>query len=433
MKPTSSIIGSLNSAPLAVRVRPKRLDEIFGQEHLLDIGKPIRRLLEHRDVCSMILWGPPGSGKTTLARILVENAHANMIEMSAVLAGVRDVRKAIDDAKHKPDVRTVVFVDEVHRFNKAQQDAFLPHVEDGTITFIGATTENPSFEVISPLLSRTRVFVLKRLSDAALAKVISRALEDEYDGITLSDDCLNTVCQFADGDARRALNLLELAEQFATDKQIELEHIQQASGSMYRQFDKGGDEFYDQISVLHKTLRGSDPDAAIYWFARMIDGGCDPLYIARRVLRFATEDIGTADPRALTIARDAWDTYARLGSPEGELALACAVVYLACAPKSNAVYRATKSASEYVQSHPSWPVPLRFRNAPTPLMKSLDFGKSYKYAHNEPDAFVSDERYFPDEMEDESFYQPSERGLESRIAERLQQLKEITRNRRTKE
>lgn len=415
----------LRHRPLAVRVRPKKLEDFIGQDHLVGEGKPFYQLAQRSEVHSMILWGPSGSGKTTLARILVQTANARMIEMSAVLSGVKDVRRAVMEAEQRVSETTVVFVDEVHRFNKAQQDAFLPHVEVGTITFIGATSENPSFEVISPLLSRTRVFVLKQLQETEIKQVVERALQLEFSNLTVDPEAIDRICFYAEGDARRALNLLELATQIMPSNRLEPDVVDEARGHRFHHFDKGGDQFYEQISALHKSLRGSDPNAAIYWFSRMIDGGCDPLYIARRLLRFAVEDVGTADIRALAIARDAWDAYARLGSPEGELAIAEAVIYLACTPKSNAVYVASKNALDYVRSNPAWTVPLRFRNAPTQLMRSMNYGEGYRYAHDEEQAFVADERYFPDEMDDETFYHPTDRGLESRISERLRQLSQL--------
>ena len=370
----------------------------------------------------MILWGPPGTGKTTLAKLLVEAAGARWISISAVLAGVKDVRRAIDDAGLHASRQTVLFVDEVHRFNKAQQDAFLPHVEKGVITLIGATTENPSFEVNGALLSRTRVYVLKPLEFDDIRNIVRRACSDVLDGIAISDDAVEFLCRYADGDARRALNTLEISLQLARDE-IGIEDVTEATGQSYRRFDKGGEVFYDQISALHKAVRGSSPDAALYWFARMLDGGCDPLYVARRMVRMASEDIGNADPRALSICLDAWEAFHRLGPPEGELALAQAVVYLASVPKSNAVYAAHSVARKYVNEHPSYEVPLRFRNAPTRLMDDLGYGKGYRYDHAEEDAYAAGEKYFPDEMQEEQFYFPTDRGLEQKIRERMTTLR----------
>ncbi len=403
--------------PLAARMRPSSLDDFVGQRHLLGPGRPLARLADAGRVASMILWGPPGTGKTTLARILARAAGARWTSLSAVLSGVRDVRAAIEDAQRHPDVTTVLFIDEVHRFNKAQQDAFLPHVERGTVVFVGATTENPSFEVNAALLSRTRVLVLRTLAAEDLETLARRALEREL-RVGIDDAALRQLVAAADGDARRVLNTLEIAAQLAADT-ISTEHVAHASGQDYRRFDKAGDAFYDQISALHKAVRGSAPDAALYWLARMLDGGCDPLYVARRVARMASEDIGNADPRGLQLAMDAWDAYRRLGSPEGELALAQAVVYLASVPKSNAVYAAFNAARQFVKTHPGHPVPARLRNAPTRLAKQLGHGDGYRYAHSEPDGYAAGERYLPDEMEDIRFYDPPDRGLERRIRERL--------------
>ncbi len=416
---------ALDDAPLAERLRPTTLAEFVGQRHLLGQHQPLAKLAASGRLHSMVLWGPPGTGKTTLAKLLAERAGARWVSLSAVLAGVKDVRQAVEQAQAVRNLgeSTVLFVDEVHRFNKAQQDAFLPHVEKGTITFIGATTENPSFEVNAALLSRARVYVLRALEDAELNQVIDRAIAGPVDA-QLSDEARRLLVSLADGDARRLLNLLDVTAQLA-DGFIDEALVSEAAGSRYRRFDKGGDQFYEQISALHKAVRGSAVDAALYWLCRMLDGGCDPLYIARRVLRMASEDIGNADPRALQVAMAAWDAYERLGSPEGELALAQAVLYLASVPKSNAVYSAFNAASAFVRESESHPVPLHLRNAPTALMESLDYGKDYRYAHTEPEAYAAGENYWPDEMEAQDFYEPTERGLESKIKARLARLRQL--------
>ena len=426
----SSPLPRLDTRPLADRLRPQAIEDVAGQPQVLGPGKPLRRALEAGQIHSLVLWGPPGTGKTTIAQLIARRVDAHFLSVSAVLSGVKEIRAAIEEARGeaaRSGRRTVVFVDEVHRFNKAQQDAFLPHIEDGTIVFVGATTENPAFELNNALLSRLRVYVLRSLSAEDLAGLLARAVNllQQETTLHIEADALAALAAAADGDARRALNLLELAVGHADGAAIDRAFIEEfIGGAGLRRFDKGGDAFYDQISALHKSVRGTDPDAALYWFARMLDGGCDPLYIARRVVRMAIEDIGLADPRALQIALDAWDTFERLGAPEGELAIAQAVVFCAVAAKSNAVYAGLGEARADIERSGSLPVPDHLRNAPTALARSLGHGKGYRYAHDEPEAYSQGQQYLPEGLRGKRYYAPSGRGLEQQIAEKLQRLRQ---------
>ncbi|MGV0036219.1 MAG: replication-associated recombination protein A [Candidatus Azotimanducaceae bacterium WSBS_2022_MAG_OTU7] len=416
--------------PLASRMRPKRLAQYIGQRHLLSPGKPLREAIDRSQLHSMILWGPPGVGKTTIAKLISEVCDVHFQSLSAVLSGVKDIREAVAIAKQAQagsGSKTLLFVDEVHRFNKSQQDAFLPHVEDGTIIFVGATTENPSFELNNALLSRARIYKLESLDIGQLIEVLKQAIDQDEEladkSVSTTNEVLNVIAKAADGDARRALNILEVASDMADGSGLTEELLGEVFGDELRRFDKGGDIFYEQISALHKAVRGSDPDASLYWFVRMIDGGCDPIYIARRVVRMASEDIGNADPRALEISLNAWSVQERLGSPEGELAIAQAVAYLAVAAKSNAVYAAVGAIKQAIADTGSLEVPMHIRNAPTVMMEKMGYGDDYQYAHNHEDAFVPGESYVPPELHGVQFYHPVSRGTETKIAEKLAYLR----------
>ena len=417
------------SQPLAEILRPKTIDDVIGQDHLLGDDCPIRNAVTSNKLPSIILWGPPGVGKTSIAFAIANSVNYEFISLSAVLSGVKDIREAVDKANFNKDQnqkKTMLFIDEVHRFNKSQQDAFLPHVENGLFTFIGATTENPSFEVNSALLSRCQVYILNSLSNEALKKILNKALSIQ-ENIKLDESSTEFIIEYANGDGRRLLNLVEVVYYYSKDKPIvvDIDLIKKIASSSYRRFDKGGEQFYDQISALHKSVRGSDPDASIYWLQRMLDGGADPLYLARRIIRIAIEDIGLADPRAQTISLEAYQIFERLGTPEGELALTNAVLYLAAAPKSNAAYQAHNLSKAYVSSHNNYDVPIHLRNAPTKLMQEIGYGKEYRYAHNEPHAYAAGEKYFPDELDPIQFYTPTNRGLEIKINEKLNFLNDL--------
>jgi putative ATPase len=417
------------SQPLAEILRPKTIDDVIGQDHLLGDDCPIRNAVMSNKLPSIILWGPPGVGKTSIAFAIANSVNYEFISLSAVLSGVKDIRDAVDKANFNKDQnqkKTMLFIDEVHRFNKSQQDAFLPHVENGLFTFIGATTENPSFEVNSALLSRCQVYILNSLSNEALKKILDKALSIQ-ENIKLNESTIEFIIEYANGDGRRLLNLVEVIYFYSKDKllEVDIDLIKKIASTSYRRFDKGGEQFYDQISALHKSVRGSDPDASIYWLQRMLDGGADPLYLARRIIRIAIEDIGLADPRAQTIALEAYQIFERLGTPEGELALTNAVLYLASAPKSNAAYQAYNMSKAYVNDRNNYDVPIHLRNAPTKLMKDIGYGKEYRYAHNEPHAYAAGEKYFPDELDPIQFYSPTNRGLEIKINEKLNFLKDL--------